>query len=74
MATLVPVANQLGSHHRWGLGSLDNVFEWLKGKKRGPKLQLPTRDEKSARNQGEVDFSRFAPTPRNSSGSWHTCS
>ena len=46
------------------MGNLDNVFEWLKGKKRGPKLQLPTRDERSARNQGEVEFSRFAPTPK----------
>ena len=52
------------SHHRWGLGNLDNVFEWLRGKKRGPKLQLPTRDERASRNQGEVQFSRFAPTPK----------
>jgi tRNA-(MS[2]IO[6]A)-hydroxylase (MiaE)-like len=41
------------------------VFEWLKGmKKRGPILQLPTRDERAARNQGAVDLSKFAPSPK----------
>lgn len=41
------------------------MFEWLKGiKKRGPILQLPTRDERAARNQGAVDLSKFAPNPK----------
>jgi len=41
------------------------MFEWLKGfKKRGPKLVLPHRDERAARNQGDVDLGRFAPPAR----------
>ena len=42
------------------------MFEWLtKGfKRRGPKLELPSRDERAARNQGEVDLGRFTPPAR----------
>jgi tRNA-(MS[2]IO[6]A)-hydroxylase (MiaE)-like len=33
-------------------------------RKRGPSLQLPNRDERAARNQGAVDLSKFAPSPK----------
>jgi len=40
-------------------------LEWIKGlKKRAPKLVLPPRDERPARNQGEVDLSPFTPEPK----------
>ena len=41
------------------------MFEWLKGfKRKGPKLELPSRDERAARNQESVELGRFAPAPR----------
>jgi len=47
------------------LGRLINVFEWLKGIRRNvPKLQLPVREDRVTRNQGEVDLSRFTPAPK----------
>jgi hypothetical protein len=46
------------------LGSLIDVFEWLSGiKKRGPKLALPNREERT-RNQGEVNLKPFTPEPK----------
>jgi hypothetical protein len=45
--------------------NIEGVFEWIKGlKKRGPKLALPARDERAARNQGDVDLSPFTPEPK----------
>lgn len=48
------------------MGNIRGVFEWiLKGlKKRAPKLALPSRDERAARNQGEVDLSPYTPEPK----------
>lgn len=44
------------------LGRLSDVFEWLKGIRRNvPKLQLPVREDRAARNQGDVDLSKFTP-------------
>ena len=41
------------------------MFEWLKGlKRRSPKFELPSRDERAARNQESTDLGRFAPEPR----------
>lgn len=47
------------------LGRLKGMFKWLKGlQRRVPKMQLPERDDKASRNQGEFDLGRFAPAPR----------
>lgn len=41
------------------------MFEWLKGIKRSvPKLQLPVREDRATRNQGEVNLAKFAPAPK----------
>ncbi|MEN9714546.1 MAG: hypothetical protein RJA35_13 [Actinomycetota bacterium] len=41
------------------------MFEWLKGIRRNvPKLQLPVREDRAARNQGEVDLGKFSPIPK----------
>ena len=41
------------------------MFEWLKGIRRTvPKLQLPVREDRAARNQGVVDLSKYAPAPK----------
>ncbi|MFM5904802.1 MAG: ferritin-like fold-containing protein [Micrococcales bacterium] len=38
------------------------MFEWIKGlRKRAPKLVLPSREERAAREKGTVDLRPFAP-------------